>query len=116
MSNSVLELQRQAHEALGLGTWSLSKIGTRVTKSGGQLGVLDITNPKHPVLRHPIIESELRHLASLDSQPTQTGHIGAGIATVRDLGSTSSKAFLYKQSAYTKIESEDAVNLSDRGV
>ncbi|KAH7134893.1 hypothetical protein B0J11DRAFT_147724 [Dendryphion nanum] len=48
-----LQLQRLAHENLGLGTWSRTDEGVPVTKLGDRIGVLDISNPKHPKLVLP---------------------------------------------------------------
>ncbi|KAF2962752.1 hypothetical protein GQX73_g10823 [Xylaria multiplex] len=52
-ANSTLQLQRLAHEELGFGTWSEGTETIPVTKPGQLLGSLDISDPKHPVLRRP---------------------------------------------------------------
>jgi hypothetical protein len=45
---SVLQLQRQTHERLGLGTWSHATEMVPVTEKGDELGVLDIGDVKRP--------------------------------------------------------------------
>ncbi|KAF2138136.1 uncharacterized protein K452DRAFT_361593 [Aplosporella prunicola CBS 121167] len=52
-TNDTLQLQRLAHEELGLGTWSGAADGIPVTRSGEKLAVLDLTDPHHPKLRVP---------------------------------------------------------------
>lgn len=52
-ANSTLQLQRQAHESLGLGTWSRTDGSIPVTELGDKLGVLDISEKKHPRLMAP---------------------------------------------------------------
>lgn len=52
-ANSTLQLQRLAHEELGFGTWSEGTETIPVTKPGQLLGSLDISDPKHPILRRP---------------------------------------------------------------
>jgi hypothetical protein len=49
-ANSTLQLQRIAHETLGLGTWSKAAGSVPVTEKDEILGVLDITDRKHPRL------------------------------------------------------------------
>lgn len=80
-SNSFLDLQRLAHEALGLGTWSRSKTGVPITAAGEMLGALDITGqPGLPVLKRPTREIELKdkegtsdhHQIELESLITDT--------------------------------------------
>lgn len=52
-ANAILQLQRMAHEQVGLGTWSNTAGVNPVTLSNEKLAVLDITNEKHPQLRIP---------------------------------------------------------------
>ncbi|PKS06070.1 hypothetical protein jhhlp_007904 [Lomentospora prolificans] len=52
-ANAVLQLQRMAHEQVGLGTWTNTAGVNPVTLSNEKLAVLDITNEKHPQLRVP---------------------------------------------------------------
>jgi hypothetical protein len=57
-ATSTLQLQRLAHEALGATTWSRTNEAVPITKNGEKLGVLDISDAYHPVLRHnPTFES-----------------------------------------------------------
>jgi hypothetical protein len=46
-AGSTLQLQRLAHENLGLGTWTRTDEAIPVTEPGDALGVLDVTNTKH---------------------------------------------------------------------
>lgn len=50
---STLQLQRLAHESLGLGTWSRTDESVPVTEKGDKLGVLDVTNGRHARLILP---------------------------------------------------------------
>ena len=52
-TNTTLQLQRMAHENLGLGTWSRADEGVPVTEMGDRVGVLDISDKKHPRLVRP---------------------------------------------------------------
>ncbi|KAH7130062.1 hypothetical protein B0J11DRAFT_522347 [Dendryphion nanum] len=52
-AQSTLQLQRQAHESLGLGTWSHTYKAVPVTERGEELGVLDCGDRKHVRLVHP---------------------------------------------------------------
>ncbi|KAJ4303483.1 hypothetical protein N0V90_002378 [Kalmusia sp. IMI 367209] len=61
-NNSFLQLQRLAHEAIGLGTWSRSRTGVPVTAPGELLGVLDVTDSDHPVLKHSGVDEELQDM------------------------------------------------------
>ncbi|KAF1970989.1 hypothetical protein BU23DRAFT_419954, partial [Bimuria novae-zelandiae CBS 107.79] len=47
ISNSPFHLQRLAHEAQGLGTWSRTVDIEPVTEPDELLGVLDISDPTH---------------------------------------------------------------------
>jgi len=50
-SNSTLQLQRLAHEAIGYGAWERVLSANPITKSVEEkLSMLDISDPKHPVL------------------------------------------------------------------
>ena len=49
-ATTTLQLQRQAHEAIAMGTWSSAADTIPVTEKGELLGVLNIANPKHPRL------------------------------------------------------------------
>jgi hypothetical protein len=47
LAGSTLQLQRQAHESLGLGTWSRTDETIPVTEPRETLGVLNTENPKY---------------------------------------------------------------------
>ncbi|KAI8631817.1 hypothetical protein F5Y19DRAFT_376735 [Xylariaceae sp. FL1651] len=49
-TNSTLQLQRLAHEATGLGTWSRCTSVVPATEPNELLGCLDVENLRHPVL------------------------------------------------------------------
>lgn len=49
-ANSTLQLQRLAHEGLGLGTWSKCTDDIPTTKPDELLGCLDTTDRKHPFI------------------------------------------------------------------
>ncbi|KAI0887777.1 uncharacterized protein GGS22DRAFT_197728 [Annulohypoxylon maeteangense] len=49
-TNGTLQLQRLAHEEIGMGTWSNCLDSIPVTKAGELLGSLDLADPKHPAL------------------------------------------------------------------
>lgn len=53
VSNSTLQLQRLAHQAVGAGTWSGATADVPVTKAGEYLALLDLTDPEQPILRCP---------------------------------------------------------------
>jgi hypothetical protein len=53
ISNDILQLQRLAHDAIGAGNWEGVCDDYPRTQTGDLLAVLDITNPKYPVLRAP---------------------------------------------------------------
>jgi hypothetical protein len=57
MATATLQLQRLAHEALGKTTWSKTSEAVPVTERGEDLGILDIQDPHHPVLRQVTPES-----------------------------------------------------------
>lgn len=52
-SNATLQLQRLAHEELGLGTWSRAVDDIPVTNRGDTLGVWDGSDREHPRLKRP---------------------------------------------------------------
>ncbi|XP_014559796.1 hypothetical protein COCVIDRAFT_35075 [Bipolaris victoriae FI3] len=54
-AGSTLQLQRLAHENLGLGTWTGTDEAIPVTEPGDTLGVLEVTDPKHV---HMVIPTE----------------------------------------------------------
>ncbi|KAI1735695.1 hypothetical protein F4680DRAFT_469873 [Xylaria scruposa] len=56
-TNATLQLQRLAHEGIGQGTWSKGAETIPSTKEDEHLGLLDISNLEHPMLR-PIDKQE----------------------------------------------------------
>ncbi|KAK6211789.1 hypothetical protein LQW54_005648 [Pestalotiopsis sp. IQ-011] len=59
-SNSTLQLQRMAHEELGLGTWTKCTDIVPATKAGELLCCLDVTDPSQPRLRVAEQEEKFR--------------------------------------------------------
>jgi hypothetical protein len=55
--NNAMQLQRLAHEELGLGHWSRGAESIPMTDADVELGVLDLTDEKHPSLRRPSVPS-----------------------------------------------------------
>lgn len=53
VSNSTMQLQRLAHQAVGAGTWSRATSDVPVTNAGEYLALLDLTDPEQPLLRCP---------------------------------------------------------------
>lgn len=53
VSNETLQLQRMAHEELGLGSWSGTATASSIpiTAPGEQLATLDISDKRHPILK-----------------------------------------------------------------
>lgn len=72
VSNSTLQLQRLAHEELGIGTWSDCSKEIPITKPGEILGCLDMMNAQHPVLRRVDVEED-DDLQDDSSEDTVTG-------------------------------------------
>lgn len=52
-TNETLQLQRLAHEELGLGTWHGAAEAVPYTDGGQKLAVLDVADPEHPRLKAP---------------------------------------------------------------
>ncbi|GME58127.1 hypothetical protein GTA08_BOTSDO13564 [Neofusicoccum parvum] len=52
-TNETLQLQRLAHEELGLGTWSRAMKSVPITEADEVLGLLDLADPDHPRLQKP---------------------------------------------------------------
>ncbi|OJD29408.1 cytochrome p450 protein [Diplodia corticola] len=53
-SNETLQLQRLAHEGVGVGTWSHAVNDIPLTGSGELLATLDLTDKEHPTLQRPV--------------------------------------------------------------
>ncbi|KAL9108103.1 MAG: hypothetical protein Q9227_007078 [Pyrenula ochraceoflavens] len=68
-ANDVLQIQRIAHEELGIGTWKncAGANAVPVTEGDQLLGELDIQDPKHPSLKAP---STTTNVARIDSSVT----------------------------------------------
>lgn len=60
-AGSILQLQRMAHESVGLGTWKRTNESIPVTEPGDSLGVLDTSNPKHARLVQASAEMNNMH-------------------------------------------------------
>lgn len=58
-SHSVLQLQRQGHETLGLGTWEKCIEKVPICRPEEIMGTLDITDGSHPLLRRPSLDNEI---------------------------------------------------------
>lgn len=67
-AGSTLQLQRLAHENLGLGTWTRTDEAIPVTELGDTLGVLDVTKSKH--VRMVIPTEELNRVDSVADSAT----------------------------------------------
>lgn len=77
-TGSPLQLQRLAHEALGLGAWSGADAAIPVTGSGDMLGVLDVSDEKHPRLVHPTHYSNpvaMETIRDEEKQPAVTSRL-----------------------------------------
>jgi hypothetical protein len=86
-TNEILQVQRLAHEELGLGTWSHATSSVPITKLGELLGLLDLADPDHPKLRTPLVkenDSEPKNdveemngnVQEKDTEPTLTNEQG----------------------------------------
>lgn len=72
-AGSTLQLQRIAHENLGLGTWKRTDEPVPVTKMSEVLGVLDTTNTKHA--RLVPLKAEMNDI-SIDAESPATNTRG----------------------------------------
>ncbi|PVH98268.1 hypothetical protein DM02DRAFT_596251 [Periconia macrospinosa] len=54
-AGSTLQIQRMAHENLGMGTWSRANQGVPVTEKGDRIAVLDVRDEMHPRMMRPDI-------------------------------------------------------------
>lgn len=79
-SNATLHLQRLAHEALGLGTWSRTSESIPVTKAGDKLGVLDITDRMHPRLRDPESSTQFKDKFATSTEAQSSRNISDRVA------------------------------------
>ncbi|KAF2108812.1 hypothetical protein BDV96DRAFT_670390 [Lophiotrema nucula] len=67
-ANGTLQLQRLAHEGIGAGVWQGACNDYPTTGSNDLLAILDISNPKHPVLK---ASDDTGESTSLETSPTQ---------------------------------------------
>ena len=75
--NNTLQLQRLAHEELGLGTWSKKTECYPITLPGEHLATIDISDPEHPKLKTSNTEFEAtsdHQNSSQESAATTTQH------------------------------------------
>lgn len=70
ITTTTLQLQRLAHEEIGMGTWSKCLDTVPTTKPGDHLACLDILDPDHPVLR-PALNTKHRALP-ISSLPSKS--------------------------------------------
>ncbi|KAI1766532.1 hypothetical protein GGR53DRAFT_518925 [Hypoxylon sp. FL1150] len=70
--NETLQLQRLAHEELGIGPWSRGAKTIPLVESSAELAILDSSNPKHPRMLLPPKEET--------SSRTSTAHLDSTIA------------------------------------
>jgi hypothetical protein len=84
-TNGTLQLQRLAHEELGLGTWKSCIQDVPVTLAGEKLGLLDITEADHPVLRASSPEIVEQSVCREDSKKrSETSHVENAQRTHRE--------------------------------
>lgn len=83
ISNSTMQLQRLAHQAFGAGTWSRATKDVSVTKAGEYLALLDLTDPKQPLLRCPSNGDTNSTMKGFT--PCQTGPAAAEINMTTDI-------------------------------
>lgn len=65
-AGSTLQLQRLAHENLGLGNWSKTNKDVPVTESGVKLAVLDTSNTRHVRMLRPSESMDELLVAEID--------------------------------------------------
>jgi hypothetical protein len=78
-ANSTLQLQRMAHEQLGLGIWSRTSESIPVTEHRELLGVFDTTDPEHPRLAQPVSNTELDEFAAKADWKARSGKVVSSI-------------------------------------
>ncbi|KAF1988411.1 hypothetical protein K402DRAFT_461837 [Aulographum hederae CBS 113979] len=72
-TNGTIQLQRLAHEQLGLGTWSRTDQDYPITENGDILGLLDLSDITHPRLKapptswHDVVDDDLEERTTLDT-------------------------------------------------
>ncbi|KAI1123655.1 hypothetical protein F5Y10DRAFT_285832 [Nemania abortiva] len=76
VTGATLQLQRLTHEEMGFGTWSEGTETIPMTKEGELLGSLDITDPRHPVLRRPMNNTAIGDGSEhADTIPPSSNHL-----------------------------------------
>ncbi|KAI0536531.1 hypothetical protein GGR58DRAFT_503168 [Xylaria digitata] len=73
VAGATLQLQRLAHEEIGFGTWSEGTETIPMAKEGELLGSLDITDPRHPILRRPMNSISFADEGSAETLDTAIG-------------------------------------------
>jgi hypothetical protein len=93
--NETFQLQRLAHEEVGLGTWSRTTDFIPVTKPREELALLDLSYPGHPRLSAPLIltqvdsvqrsvEEPINRELERDDEPDQLTFIPIPAVELRD--------------------------------
>lgn len=72
VADETLQLQRMVHEDLGHGTWTGAASSIPVTEPNEHLGVLDTSNPEHPMMTHDPQGSDEAGKPNGDSQRKQS--------------------------------------------
>jgi hypothetical protein len=70
-TNETLQLQRLAHEELRCGIWIRAAKDNPVTLFGERLALLDIADPKHPVLKCPVVKTQASSDGTFVANPKQ---------------------------------------------
>ncbi|KAI1734534.1 hypothetical protein F4680DRAFT_470779 [Xylaria scruposa] len=89
VTNATLQLQRLAHEEVGFGTWTEGTETIPLTKAHELLGSLDITDPRHPVLRRTMTGDGVPLSAE---SSTKTRHTGIGDGSTMEQSNHTSDA------------------------
>lgn len=101
-ANETLQLQRLAHEELGVGTWSGADETVPVTRPGECLAGLDIADPRHPRLKSRSVLCKEEALASssatlsvsdscLSQSSEETVDVSVQQAAARESGASASE-------------------------
>lgn len=99
VTNETLQLQRLAHEELGLGTWTRTAKENPITAPGEQLAILDISEPHHPRLKSSTVKfgtasdhedypkrssEEIINLGMFEACPNQTASLSDSASNALD--------------------------------
>ncbi|KAL9106723.1 MAG: hypothetical protein Q9227_008292 [Pyrenula ochraceoflavens] len=63
VTNETLQLQRMVHEEIGLSTWYGASSNIPVTEKDEKLGVLNVSDKKHPIMVRPVSYNRSEKLA-----------------------------------------------------